>query len=239
MKFIKLTAILFSLIILITLSMGVPLQAQTEEPRLNITISPESGFSSITVTGTINNLGYYELYDTTVSVYWDGKQIPTVPLVAELVPISESQDGTVWGFSVLISVPEQTTPGEHTVRVRAIGTTYGAEVPEPFTISDSAVFEVIDMTGSIGPAGPAGPTGRTGSAGLPGKDGVNGIDGKDGQDGQDGAQGPPGPQGPAGESAKVETSNKVTTGVSILAFILAAAAIVLIILAKLKKWVFG
>jgi len=62
-----------------------------------------------------------------------------------------------------------------------------------------------------------------------------------GPQGITGLQGPPGVQGPTGLTGAAGPAGAAAavTGVSILAFIMAAGCIVLIILAKLKKWIFG
>ena len=248
MKVIRLAVVIFT-IILSSLCLNIPAVAAT--PTLTVTLSPTSGFSAITVTGLINNgTGYY--FDT-VSVYWDGNQIPTVPS-----QIFASGSGT---FTAIISVATQTSPGDHTVQVTVVGrSSQTTAAPGSITISGTAIFKVINMagpaglpgpTGTPGPPGPAGTPGPTGLPGTPGpagpagppgpagSKGATGDTGPAGPAGAPGPAGPIGPQGPSGEPGKIEAPSQVISGVSILALILSLGCIALFILAKLKKWIFG
>jgi len=174
-----------SFVILILLLTLVALGASADEVYsqvrvpARITLSPTSGFSAITITGT----GFYGL----ITIYWDDDSIPTVP--SPLYP-SDTQQG---GFTAIISVPTQTEPGVHTV------TALDSE-----GASDDANFTVVDMTGPAGapgapgPQGPAGESGATGAPGPQGIPGEQGLPGTTGPQGMPGEQGPPGAPGPAG-----------------------------------------
>jgi len=115
-----------------------------------ITLSPTSGFSAITITGS----GFY---GGEITINWDGERIPTVP---SPLYSYDTQEGR---FTAIISVPTQTDPGEHIVIARD---QEGAEA--------GAVFEVVDMTGpqglpgGQGSRGEQGPPGEQGSPGEPG-----------------------------------------------------------------------
>jgi hypothetical protein len=227
MKTLRFMTILLMIILLSSFCV-VPVTAAT--PSLAVTLTPESGFSALTISGRISNGDGYS-FDS-LKVYWDGEQIPTVPVTVYL--------GETNLFSAIISVPTQTSPGEHTVKVSVVAHAYQtAGAVSNLSLSDSALFEVIDMTGPAGIAGLKGDTGSTGPAGATGSTGSAGVKGDPGPIGPQGERGLTGPQGPQGEPGLSGTQTKVVTGVSILALILSLTCIVLFILAKLKKWVFG
>ena len=182
-----------------------------------ITLSPTSGFSTVTVAGT----GFY---GGTITIYWDGKPVPTVPS-----PLDGS--GTQFGeFTAIISVPTQTEPGEHTVTA----------VDQENTVAH-ATFIVVDLTGQDGPAGEQGPPGESGSAGEqgpPGEPGPAGEGGLPGEPGPAGEGGLPGESGPAGEQGPPGESG-ACGAISIAAIVLAAIALGLAVLSRLKKWTIG
>ena len=185
---------------------GVRSQAGAE-----ITLSPQRGFSAVTIEGTGFSGGE-------VLIYWDGVVIPTVP--SPLFP-GDTQTG---GFTAIISVPTQTQPGDHEVVAQ----------DQRGTIA-SAIFTVVDMAGPPGPQGPAGTPGAVGPRGPegePGAAGEQGPVGLRGQAGEPGSTGPQGPQGPPGEAGPGGT-------MSIIAIILAVIAIVLTVFGRIKKWVIG
>ncbi len=144
-------------------------EVYSQNGRGRIVLSPTSGFSTVTVSGT----GFYggEVY-----IFWDDERIPTVP-----APLY-SQDTAQGSFTAIISVPTQTEPGEYTVAAR-----------DQEGITAHAVFTVIDMTGPEGPPGPEGPAGP---AGIPGSRGPAGEPGPVGELGPPGETGPPGEPGP-------------------------------------------
>ena len=189
----------------------IPAQAAT------LTLSPESGFSSITIYGT----GFYG----TVTVKWDGEEIPTVPAV-----IYASQAP----FTAIISVPTQTEPGIHVISVTGSSVAGAAG-----TVSASARFEVINMTGPQGtpgiqgPVGPAGSSaqGLTGPQGPAGPPGPQGVAGPKGDTGAQGIQGPKGDQGPAGP---VGTAGTV---LGIVAIVISLGTLLLILSGKVKNWI--
>jgi hypothetical protein len=192
-----------------------------------ITLSPESGFSALTVTG----IGYYG----TVTIYWDEIPIPTVPLT--IIPDAYGK------FSAIISVPTQTVPGAHIVRATSmqtvvVGGATGQPVTTTYTYTAEGVFNVVDMAGPEGPEGPAGPAGGTGEKGATGPAGTQGLPGEpgpqgpQGEPGEQGPQGIPGPQGPSGATG-------VSVSMSVVAIVLALVALGLMILGKIKKWIVG
>ena len=191
--------------------------SQTTVPAA-ITLSPSTGFSALTISGT----GFP--YGTTVSIYWDTNQVPTVPS-----PIVPNQSGA---FTAIITVPDQTPAGDHVVIARSSAPATGAA-----QVQAGASFRVVDMkgpagpTGPAGPAGPAGPSGASGSASQ-GPAGPTGPPGPTGPKGEPGLTGPQGEPGPAGSSGAAPT-------ISILALILALAAIAIAILSRIKKWIIG
>jgi hypothetical protein len=116
----------------------------SQEGRGRIVLSPESGFSAVTVSGT----GFYggEVY-----IFWDDERIPTVP--SPLYP----QDTAQGSFTAIISVPTQAEPGEYIVTARNQGPTGPVGNPGPQGVA-----------GEPGPTGEPGPPGETGPAGEPG-----------------------------------------------------------------------
>ena len=125
-----------------------------------ITLSPTSGFSAITITGS----GFY---GGEITINWDGERIPTVP---SPLYSYDTQEGR---FTAIISVPTQTDPGEHIVIARD---QEGAEA--------GAVFEVVDMTGPQGLPGGQGSPGEQGPRGeQPGEQGPPGEQGSPGEPG--------------------------------------------------------
>ncbi len=160
-----------------------------------LSLSPASGFSAITVYGT----GF--AVAAPVSLQWDGIKIPAVPDV--IVP---DQGGT---FTAIISVPTQTTPGDHTVTASSM---------LPGGVTASAGFRVVDMTG------PQGPPGQPGTV-------TTGITGPTGPQGPAGPPGPSGPQGPPGQPGSA-SEGSLATGLSIAALVLAAAAVAIVLFHK-------
>jgi hypothetical protein len=144
-------------------------EVYSQDGRGRIVLSPESGFSVVTVSGT----GFY---GGEVSIFWDDERIPTVP-----APLY-SRDTAQGLFTAIISVPTQTEPGEYVVTAR-----------DQEGITAHAVFTVIDMTGPEGPPGPEGPAGPAGSPGPQGAAGEPGPIGEPGPPGETGPQGDPGP----------------------------------------------
>ena len=117
------------------------------------------------------------LYNTELTVYWDGKEIPAVVYADEQVD-----------FVAFISVPTQTDPGPHEV-------TLTAHYPEQSEYDEeaSATFTVIDMTGTQGVRGERGAQGLPGNDGSPGSIGSAGSQGPEGNPGPEGPPGAPGP----------------------------------------------
>lgn len=193
---------------------AIPAQAAS------ITLTPDSGFSAITITG----IGF----GGQITVYWDKEEIPTVPIT---IYAYEKQE-----FSCIISVPTQTDPGYHTVTVSALSAS-GAG-----TVSASARFNVEDMTGPTGPTGPKGDAGSSGtiSAGTAGPQGEPGPIGPAGVAGPAGATGPEGPAGPKGSAGEQGPPGPVGTAgtiLSVVAIIISLATVILLLLGKLKKWI--
>ena len=144
-----------------------------------------------------------------ISIYWEDDQVPTVP--SPLYP-RDTKDGS---FTAIITVPTQTEPGEYVIT---------AIDQEHFNAD--AIFTVVEVTGpaglpgDLGPAGPAGSRGPEGPTGDPGPTGATGP------------QGLPGEQGTLGEPGP-------GAGMSIVAIVLALAALGLTLFGKIKKWIVG
>jgi len=174
-----------------------------------IYLDPESGFSTITITGK-GFVGF-------IQVYWDDNldendALPTVPY--NVLP--ESPQG--W-FSAIISVPTQAEPGEHTVTVK-----------DKYNNEASATFTVIDMTGPQGIPGIRGLPGERGPAGAQGPPGPQASRGIAGPEGPPGEPGPAGKQGPPGEPGKPGPNPGIfPVVISIIALILAAITLWLIL----------
>ncbi len=124
----------------------------------SLTLSPNSGFSSIMVVGTDFST------ITNITILWNGKTIPTYP--AQLIVESG-------GFTALINVPSQTNPGSYNVTAKGYS---GGE-------KASAFFTVVNMTGPEGPRGLTGPQGLTGEKGDTGEQGPIGETGPKGDQG--------------------------------------------------------
>jgi len=207
----RLSFLVILALLLILVSAGVSADRAYSQAGARITLTPPSGFSVTTVTGT----GFY---GGEIHIYWDDERIPTVPS-----PLYSYE--TAYGeFTAIISVPTQTKPGEHLV------TAVDREGAEA-----DAVFIVTDMTGPQGPRGETGPAGASGSQGAPGPAGAQGLQGEPGPTGAQGPQGEqglPGEQGPPGEPGP-------GGGMSIVAVVLALIALGLTIFGRIKKWVIG
>ena len=160
------------LALLIPLAMVFTAQAVYSQNEPAISLSPQEGISTITVTGT-GFVGY-------VTVYWDGEIIPTLPY--DVLP-----EGPSGYFSAIISVPSQKDPGEHSVKVE-----------DNYDHVATATFTVIDLTGAKGPTGDKGKRGDRGREGPTGEPGPLGSAGPPGPTGD---MGPPGPPGETGQTA--------------------------------------
>jgi len=178
-----------------------------------IWLDPESGFSTITITGK-GFVGF-------IKVYWDYKEeeeeeedtLPTIPY--NVLP--ESPYG--W-FSAIISVPTQAKPGKHTITVK-----------DKLYHEASATFTVIDITGPQGKRGVQGPPGELGPLGpqgRPGPQGPRGLPGTEGPPGEPGPAGKPGLPGTPGEPSPEPGSAPMA--ISIVAIILATIALGLALL---------
>jgi len=210
LSFLVILTLLLTLVLTVVATDQVYSQAGASA---RISLSPTSGFSAITVTGT----GFY---GGQVFIHWDNDPDP-LPTVPSPLYGSDTQYGT---FTAIISVPTQTEPGEHTVTA----------VDREGTIAD-AVFTVIDMTGPQGlpgTRGEPGPAGADGAQGPPGAPGIPGEPGPMGKTGPAGEQGPPGGQGPPGEPGPAG-------GIGIVALIVALIALGLSLFGRIKKWVIG
>ena len=147
-----------------------------------------------------------------ISIYWEDDQVPTVP--SPLYP-RDTKDGS---FTAIITVPTQTEPGEYVIT---------AIDQEHFNAD--AIFTVVEVTG---PAGLPGDPGPAGPPGPPGPRGPEGPTGDPGPAGATGSQGLPGEQGTPGEPGP-------GAGMSIVAIVLALAALGLTLFGKIKKWIVG
>jgi parallel beta-helix repeat protein len=108
-----------------------------------IALTPSTGLAATTVVGSrfSNN--------SKMTISWDGTTIPTIPNA-----VTTDANGS---FTVLISVPTQTTPGVHTINATDETGNW-----------NTATFTVVDVTG---PQGPKGDTGQQGSQGPEGPQG--------------------------------------------------------------------
>ena len=159
---------LITAILLVAALMSVAVFNSNDAYAQSISLSPTSGFSTITITGSgFMGSGY------PVTIAWDTADnvIPAVVYYGEV------------DFTAYITVPTQTEPGEHLV------------IADDGVYSATATFTVIDMTGSQGPQGIQGTQGLAGPQGIAGNDG---IPGPMGVQGPQGPQGPAGSEGPPG-----------------------------------------
>lgn len=161
---------LITVILLVAALMSVAVFNSNEAYAQSISLSPTSGFSTITITGSgFMGSGY------PVTIAWDTADnvIPAVVYYGEV------------DFTAYITVPTQTEPGEHLV------------IADDGIYSASATFTVIDMTG---PQGSQGVQGLAGPQGIAGNDGIPGPMGVQGPQGPQGSAGPEGPPGIPGTS---------------------------------------
>lgn len=139
--------------------------AQSVYAAPTISLSPNSGFSSIIVSGT----GFSSVSDNNITIYWDGTPIPTYPSKVE----------TDYGeFTAIINVLNQTNPG-----------IYNITVIDSQGLQASAFFTVVNMTGPQGLQGDTGPQGPEGTFGEKGDTGEQGVPGEKGEKGDTGPQG--------------------------------------------------
>jgi len=103
----------------------------------DLSATPDTGIAATTLTGA----GF--AVNSTVTITWDGTEIPTVPSTVV------ATDGT---FTAIISVLTQNDPGIHNITAT-----------DGTGISANTTFTILDMTGPVGPAGPAGPAGADGA----------------------------------------------------------------------------
>ena len=144
-----------------------------------------------------------------IFIYWEDDQVPAVP---SPLYSRDTKDGS---FTAIITVPTQTEPGEYVIT---------AIDQENFNAD--AIFTVVAATGPAGPPGDPGPAGPAGSRGPEGPTGDPGPAGATGPQGLPGEQGTPGEPGPG-------------AGMSIVAIVLALAALGLTLFGKIKKWIVG
>jgi hypothetical protein len=156
-----------------------------------ITLSPNSGFSSVTIQGT----GFPANYsgEIPVEITWDGKAISSNNIVPS--PLYTSivyTDITAYGrFTAIFTVPAGASTGNHKVRAEQDNGDGGLYFAE-------ANFQVIDLTGPAGASGVAGVTGAKGAKGEKGEQGDQGEKGLPGSRGASGISGQMGPMGPMG-----------------------------------------
>jgi hypothetical protein len=169
-------------------------------PTPDVILTPSTGFASTTLVGS----GFSN--NSAITVTWDGTIIPTIPnwLITD----------ATGNFTAMISVPTQTTPGDHTINATDATGTWA-----------TATFTVINMTG------PQGLKGENGTQGL------QGIQGLKGDTGEQGPQGLQGPQGPKGENGTQGPPGNVQELLLVVAFPTATSilAICIAVIALLKK----
>ena len=181
----------------------------------SVTLSPNSGFAALTVSGT----GFPG--STGVIILWDSAQVPTVPAT-----VVASQTGA---FTAIIAVPNQAPAGDHAVLARSLAT-----APQ---VQAGANFRVIDMTGPVGPVGLTGPAGAAGAAGSS-TSGTVGPQGEKGDLGPAGPQGPRGEQGPKGDAGPPGPAGAASKS-SVAALALAVIAVLVVVLGRVFKWIAG
>ena len=208
----RLGSILATAFLVAVMSIGlISGTALSQSTTATLTATPNHGFAATTLRG----MGFYG----TVTISWDGVQIPTVPATVYVEN----------GFTAIITVPTQTTPGTHIITATSAGPT-GA----PGAIFVNIYFTVDNMTGAVGPKGDIGPAGPSGSvtSGPAGPQGPQGIQGEKGDKGDKGNTGPAGEQGPQGSPGAAPI-------ISIIALVLAVIALIVALLARLGKMIFG
>jgi hypothetical protein len=123
-----------------------------------ITLTPNSGFSATTVSGTG--------FSGAIQISWNDSPVPTVP--SQLIAGADGK------FTALISIPTS-TPGDYSVKAS-----------DSSPASASASFRVIDMIGPKGEKGDTGAQGPIGLQGPPGPKGDTGEQGIAGTPGEKG-----------------------------------------------------
>jgi hypothetical protein len=166
----------------------------------SVTLTPSTGFATTTIVGS----GFSN--NSAITITWDGTTIPTIPnpLITD----------TTGNFTAMISIPTQTSPGDHTINATDATGTWA-----------TATFTVVNMTGPQGLQGPKG------------ENGTQGLQGPQGPKGDTGEQGPIGPQGPKGESGTQGPPGNVQELLLVVAFPTATSilAICIAVIALLKK----
>lgn len=215
-KRIGLLSVLMASLMVIGVSSQVNSQVGAQP---TITLTPDSGFAAVAVSGSGFPIG-------PLSILWDGTSVATTPASA-----FTSEVGT---FTAIISVPSDASPGTHTVTASV-----ATSVAAPVVVN--APFMVLDMTGPQGAAGPAGPAGPPGPQGPDGGTvvGPAGEQGPIGTEGLRGVKGPQGDPGPSGELGPAGEAGVAPTALGVLAVILAITALVLGLVARARKWIFG
>jgi hypothetical protein len=220
----------------------------------SLELSPTSGFSTVTITGR----GFLAQNESLppIIISWDNQVIPTVPS-----PIIDYWTGE---FTAIISVPTQTVTGNHSVKALQQISTGNITGEASFTVIDMRGAQGFSggggggigppgpagpqgLPGAQGPSGaqgPAGPAGASGGGGGIGPEGPRGLQGMVGLPGPAGAQGPAGPAGaigPAGAAGPEGPSGAsgTITSISIIALVVSLGTLALLILGKMKKWIFS
>ncbi len=151
--------------------MAVVMMSNVNACTQSITLSPNSGFSCVTIVGSdFDN-------NKVITIYWNDVSQPFVS--------ATGKTDSSGNFVVIISIPT-TTAGLYTIKATVNGD------------SASATFTVISMVGATGATGQTGATGSQGEQGAQGIQGEQGIQGATGLTGAVGHVGKTGLQGIAG-----------------------------------------
>jgi len=214
-----------SVIITILLVGGVratSVYAQSDGPWIEMQISED--WTTVEVNGY--NMGY----GAPIALFWDSYDtlLTTIP-----DQITADDGGS---FTATFVLPSDTT-GVHTVW--AEGWSNGDGTYE--TRSNEAIFMIlVGPEGPTGPQGPAGATGAAGATGLQGPAGETGATGPQGPAGETGATGPQGETGPQGIQGEQGPAGEASTAtsLSIAAFVMSFIVLILVLIGKIKQWVF-
>ena len=171
LRFLSSLALLFAIVAMVFAAAEV--HSQNGE---SITLTPDSGFSSFTISGTDFAV------ESPITIEWDGNGVSS---------FHQNMPYQILGpdFVAIVDIPIDAEPGAHTVTVTDDYT--------PPNVA-SATFTVVDMTG---PQGLQGPQGIKGTQGPVGDNGSPGPPGSVGSPGPPGPAGNMGNQGRPGEDA--------------------------------------
>ncbi len=185
-KLILIGLILSALLIPVCLT-----EAYTLPTQLTVYLRPDEGMNgtdTLIMVRVLPQSGSSIFY---LYVFYDG-----ISLVEREPSEETSAQRYAYSWDMTITIPGETTTGNHTVDVW-LEYTPGRFIKREttFTVTNPQFIEVQGPAGPIGEPGPRGPPGPRGGQGVQGPDGLPGVWGPTGLQGPIGGVGPEGPPG--------------------------------------------